>query len=266
MPDRLRIDYDVLNDAKRDMERLAGDIGPILDSSLFTELATGGDAAAVLGSVDVADAVSGLRAEAKNTLSRAYDGLKELAGAFGSVGEAFLSFDSELAQGMGITGSNLGLGNYLRQKEQWDYRQAHLDQCVPGPDGSMPDFCSATDPGPNPPVDQTITTERGSVQTHLTLDGENHVIKEESTVTYDGKTYTSTTTYSDNGNTYVTDTAYPDGSTVRSETHLNTDGSGTMTVTNSDGERTDYTRGPRPAEGQNPPDWDQVGGDNSDSA
>ena len=254
MADSLKVDYDVLNDAKRNAQRLAEEIGPLLDHGLFNDLATGYDAASILGSPEVATAVTGLRDEAEGTLGRAHDGLMKLGDAFGSVGEAFLSFDSELAQGMGVMGANLGLGNYLQQKAQWDYRQAHLDQCVPGPDGSMPDFCSATDPGA-PPVDQTIITSRGSVHTHLTLDDQGHVIREDSTVTYDGKTYTTSTTYSDNGNSYVTDTTYPDGSTVHSVTHVNDDGSGTMTVTNSDGDTTDFTRGPRPSEGANPPDW-----------
>lgn len=269
MADGLKIDYNVLNDAKRDLETLAGDIGPLLDNSTFSRLGqrdydgyTSSDAFTVLGDSTLADALAGFYDNASSTMSHANKGLKELAGAFGSVGEAFLSFDSELAQGMGITGSNLGLQNYFRDKELWDYKQAHLDQCVPGPDGKMPDFCSATDPG-DPPLDQTINTARGSVHTHLTLDDQHHVIKEESTVTYDGKTYTSVTNYSSDGNHYTTDTSYPDGSTVHSETNLNADGSGTMVTTGSDGDRTEYTRGPKDANG-NQPDWQQVGGNTED--
>ncbi|MGW1725711.1 hypothetical protein ACWCQK_22580 [Streptomyces sp. NPDC002306] len=269
MPDQLKIDYDVLNDAKRDLESLASSIGPLLDNSTFSRMgqreyseyssSPSYEALELLGDATLAEAVADFYDNAHSTMSRADKGLKELAGAFGSVGEAFLSFDSELAQGMGVTGANLGLQNYFQQKAQWDYKQSHLDQCVAGPDGTMPDFCSATDPGPTPPLDQTITTERGNAHTHLTLDANNHVIREESTVTYDGKTYTSVTNYTNNGLSYTTDSSYPDGSTVHSETNLNQDGSGSMVTTSSDGDRTEYTRGPRDGSGDQP-DWQQVGG------
>ncbi|MEU6345955.1 hypothetical protein ABZ883_33940 [Streptomyces sp. NPDC046977] len=261
MPDKLKIDYDVLNDAKTDLENLASGIGPLFDTGLFAQLG-GGDGTSVLGDAGLASALSSFYYNAQSTMTRADKGIKELAGAFGSVGEAFLSFDSELAQGMGITGSNLALQNYYRDKDLWDYKQKHMDQCVPGPDGSMPDFCSATDPG-QPPLDQNIKTERGEVHTHLTVDDKGNVIKEESTVTYDGKTYTSVTNYSNDGRSYTTDTSYPDGSKVHSETNLNTDGSGSMVVTNSDGDKTEYTRGPKGTDGKQP-DWVQVGGNDPD--
>lgn len=259
MPDKLKIDYDVLNDAKKDLENLAGSIGPLLDHSLFSQLGQG-DGYTVLGDAGLAEALSDFYNNAQSTMSRADKGLKELAGAFGSVGEAFMSFDSGLAQGMGITGNNLALQNYFHDKDLWDYKQAHLKDCVPGPDGTMPDFCSATNPGDQPPLHQQIDTSRGSVVTDLTLDANHHVIKEVSTVTYDGKTYTSTTNYSSDGLNYTTDTSYPDGSTVHSVTSLHSDGSGTMTVTGSDGDHTEYTRGPKDGSGKQP-DWQPVDGD-----
>jgi hypothetical protein len=253
MPDKLRIDYNILNDAKAALQDLAGNIKPLLDEGLFNTLASE-DSSVVLGSYDVDAAVTGLHSNASGTLGRAYDGLMELSNSFGSVGEAFLSFDSGIAQGMGITGSSLGLSNYFRDKAQWDYFQSHQDQCVPGPDGKVPDFCHATNPGDTPPLDQVITTDRGSVHTHLTLDGSNNVVKEDSTVTYDGKTYTSTTNYSNDGRNITTDSAYPDGSTVHNETYLNPDGSGSMYTRNSDGSWTNYSRPAKNADGTQP-DW-----------
>jgi hypothetical protein len=288
VPDNLRIDYNILNDAKKNLHELAGDIKPMLDHSLFQSLSlqstnadvlSGGfyggplgagdsGSATILGSRDVERAVAGLHNNAKNTLGRAYDGLMELGNSFGSVGEAFLSFDSGIAQGMGITGSNLGLSNYFRDKATWDYYQAHKDECVrptigddkvPDPNWTAPDFCHATNPG-NPPTDQVITTDRGNVHTHLTLDEHNNVVKEESTVTYDGKTYTSVTNYSNDGHTIVTDSTYPDNSTVHNETNLNPDGSGTMYTRGSDGSWSNYTRPPKDASG-NQPDWVWTAGD-----
>jgi hypothetical protein len=253
MPEKLRIDYNILNDAKRNLHGLAGDIKPILDQGLFNTLASQ-DSSSVLGSADIDAAITGLHSNASGTLGRAYDGLMELGNSFGSVGEAFLSFDAGIAQGMGVTGSNLGLSNYFREKSEWDYFQAHQDQCVPGPDGKVPDFCHATNPGDTPPLDQVITTDRGSVQTHLTLDGNHNVIKEESTVTYDGKTYTSVTSYSNDGHNITTDSAYPDGSTVHNETYLSPDGSGSMYTRNSDGTWNNFTRPPKGADGHQS-DW-----------
>jgi len=284
--DNLRIDYNILNDAKKNLHELAGDIKPMLDHGLFPSLASdyvkskfsmggayGGIGVgldvgeSVLGSGDVEAAVARLHENAKGTLGRAYDGLIELGNSFGSVGEAFLSFDSGIAQGMGITGTNLGLSNYFRDKATWDYYQAHEDECVrpvgddkvPDPNWTAPDFCHATNPG-DPPLDQVITTDRGSVHTHLTLDEHNNVVKEESTVTYDGKTYTSVTNYSNDGRTIVTDSTYPDNSTVHNETNLNPDGSGTMYTRGSDGSWSNYTRPPKDANG-NQPDWVWTAGD-----
>lgn len=255
MPDKLRIDYNILNDAKADLHELAGDIKPLLDDSLFSRLASTEDATNLLGSSDVGYAVTNLHDEAKGTLGRAHDGLIALGNSFGSVGEAFLQFDAEIAQGMGITGQNLGLDNWRRDKAAWDYRQDHKDDCKPGPDGKLPDFCSATDPGP-PPLDQVITTDRGCVHTHLTLDQNGNVTGEETTVKYDGKVYKTVTSYSstNNTNTIVTDSTYPDGTTVHNETYLNSDGSGTMYTRNSDGSWSNYTRGPKDSQGD-APDW-----------
>jgi hypothetical protein len=293
VPDNLRIDYNILNDAKKNLHELAGDIKPMLDHGLFQSLALdysksnystgglyGGVGAGlevgenVLGSRDVEGAVARLHENAKGTLGRAYDGLIELGNSFGSVGEAFLSFDAGIAQGMGITGSNLGLSNYFRDKAAWDYYQAHQSECVrpekphvldpnakvPDDDWTPPDFCHATNPGDTPPLDQVITSDRGNVHTHLTLDEHNNVVKEESTVTYDGKTYTSVTNYSNDGHTIVTDSTYPDNSTVHNETNLNPDGSGTMYTRGSDGSWSNYTRPPKDASG-NQPDWVWTAGD-----
>jgi hypothetical protein len=268
MPDdKLKMNYNLLNDAKRDLHQLADDLIPSMDSDVFQSLGDGTDDS-ILGSSDISYAVYTLHSNASYTMGKAKDGLTKLGDSFGSVGEAFLQFDAEIAQGMNATNSNLALSNYQRNKSQWDYKQAHLDQCV---GDKQPEFCSATDPG-QPPLDQTIVTDRGNIHTHLTLDDKGNVIKEETTVTYDGKTYTSVTTYGDDRHHIVTDSTYPDGSTVHNDTVIkpddqgggshsvstskdtdgkvdttdtvtNKDGSGTQTVTNSDGTKHVYSRG-----------------------
>ncbi|GAA3131707.1 hypothetical protein JOF29_005317 [Kribbella aluminosa] len=251
MPDRLKMDYNLLNDAKTNLEELASNIKPTLDDSLFSTLAY--DDGSVLGSSVIASAITSLHDNAEGTMTKAEKGLKELANSFGSVGEAFLQFDSEISQGMNATNSNLALSNYYRDKSQWDYYQAHKDQCT-GPVADQPDFCSATNPGDHPPLDQTITTDRGNVHTHLDVDDKGNVTREETTVTYDGKTYHSVTTYGDDRHHIITDSDYPDGSTVHNDTQLKTDGSGTMKTTNSDGTWSEFTRGPNKADGS-PAEW-----------
>ncbi len=262
----IKIDYNLLNDAKKDLHDLAEGLIPSMDDEVFQSLGDGtGDD--VLGSSEISSAVYSLHSNAEYTMGKAKDGLTKLGDSFGSVGEAFLQFDAEIAQGMHATNSNLALSNYQREKSTWDYYQEHKDQCV---GDNQPDFCSATNPGDAPPLDQTIVTDRGNVNTHLTLDDQGNVIKEETTVTYDGKTYTSVTDYSNNGNTIVSNSTYPDGSTVHNETNINSDGgshsvststdtdgkkdvtdttvnadgSGTQTVTDSDGTKHEFTRGP----------------------
>lgn len=279
MPDRLKMNYNLLNDAKRNLEDLANNIEPTLNDSLFSTLA-GQDSSSILGSSEIDYAITDLHTNAQGTMTKAEKGLKELANSFGSVGEAFLQFDAEIAQGMNVTNSNLALSNWNRQKDLWDYYQAHKDECANVPAGEQkPDFCSATDPGQQP-LDQTITTDRGNIHTHLTLDADGNVIKEETTVVYDGKTYNSVTTYSDDKHHLITDSTYPDGSTVHDDTHLkedgssttnttstdsdgkvdvsditlNGDGSGTKTSKDSDGTTHDYTRGPDNGDGTSA-DW-----------
>jgi hypothetical protein len=268
MPDKLKMNYNLLNDAKRDLHQLADDLIPSMDDDVFQDLGDG-TSDDILGSSDISYAVYTLHSNASYTMGKAKDGLTKLGDSFGSVGEAFLQFDAEIAQGMNATNSSLALSNWQRNKDQWDHKQSHQDECT---GDKQPEFCSATDPGAAP-LDQTIVTDRGNIHTHLTLDDQGNVIKEETTVTYDGKTYDSVTTYGDDRHHIVTDSTYPDGSTVHNDTVIkpddqgggshsvststdtdggidtteNTiakDGSGTQTVTNSDGTKHEFTRAP----------------------
>ncbi|MET9879503.1 hypothetical protein ABZZ36_33485 [Actinacidiphila glaucinigra] len=255
MPE-IKIDYDVLNDAKQRLEALAGEIDPLIKKGIFGRLSSGyGEAQAVLGHEAVATAMSTFHTNATSTMGRADKGIKELAAAFGSVGEAFREFDSELGAQIGVMSANLHVQNWKQQKAQWEYKQQHLKECE-GP-GELPDFCSATDPGDTPP-DFHLDTNRGHIDSHVEVDADGNVTKEVTTVEYDGKKYTSTTTYT--GPSYTTDTTYPDGSTAHTVANINGDGSGTMTVTNSDGGHTEYTRGPKGSDGKTP-EWSYSGGD-----
>ncbi|MDT0462967.1 hypothetical protein [Streptomyces gibsoniae] len=264
MSDQLKIDYDTLNNAKTSLQALADGIGPLFSKGLFATLGDGNEDHVIdaVGDEFIADALSVLYSNAHNTMTQAVKGLGELAEAFGSVGDAFASFDAQLAQGWSVTDANLILQNYQHDKALWDYKQQHADQCVPGPDGTMPDFCSATDPG-QMPTEQTISTPNGDIHTKLTLDGNGNVVMEESSVTYNGQTYytattfDSTTTGSDTDSHSHTTTTYPDGSTATSDVHTHSDGSGSMVVTNSNGDQVTYSRGPKDAAG-NQPDWAQT--------
>lgn len=255
MPD-FAMDYAILNSARRDLHDLADRISPTLSNSLFSQYGSGrvGGSEAVFGDVNVSNGFRTLYRLSKDPMNRAVDHLKQLGDVFGSVADGYFGVDAQIADGLGIMGAHMGLDDWRGKKDAWNYRNAHADQCVPGPDGKLPDFCGATDPGA-PPVDQTINTGNGQVHTHLTLDGDNNVIKEDTTVTHDGQTYTSSTSYTDNGRSYTTDTVYADGTKNHAETHLHDDGSGDMTVTDNNGVKTDHHRG---GAGQ---EWQQVGGD-----
>ncbi|MEV5411070.1 hypothetical protein AB0K60_19795 [Thermopolyspora sp. NPDC052614] len=235
--------YSTLHEAKKDMHDLAGRVGPTLNDGVFADLGAGerGDAEAVFGNEDLALGFRSLYRLAKGPMSDAEKQLRELGDLFGAVSDAFFEADAQIAAGMGAMGSTLGLSDWLNDKAAWDYRNEHLSECVPGADGTMPDFCKATDPGP-PPVDQYIATENGGVRTRLTLDDEYHVMKEEMTVTSGDQSYTTTTTYSDDRRSYTTTTVLSGGGTTVSEVKLDEHGGGTMIVTDPDGEKTEYRR------------------------
>lgn len=126
---------------------------------------------------------------------------------------------------------------------------AHDDPpTAPGPPPDVPR------PGDTPPTEYTIQTDAGSTHVKLTLDDDHNVMKEESTITAGDQSYSSVTTYdtapqpittpdgkSFDARDYTMVTTYPDGSQVTSRYVIADDGSGTMTVTDSDG-TTEYTR------------------------
>jgi hypothetical protein len=267
------LDYGVLHSARKDLHDLADRIGPKLGETVFSQVGSieydGGDD--VFGSDDVAASFRSLYRRSQHPMSKAENNLRQLGDIFGAVADGFFDVDAQIASGMGVMGSNLGLDawknkktahdDWVTAKAAWDYRQQHAAQCVPDDNGHMPGFCYAGDPGPKladpgpPPLDSTITTGNGSVHTVLTLDDKNNVAKEESTITHDGQTYTSVTTYNANHHDYVTDTTFAGGSKSHADVHVNDDGSGTMTVTDGNGTKTDYTKSGPGAK------WEKVGGD-----
>lgn len=264
MPD-FAIDYGLLHEARKDLHDLADQIGPKLKDSAFTAVGSTayGDGDNVFGNEELGNAFRTLYLRAKSPMGKAEDDLRQLGDIFGAVADGYFDVDAQIANGMGMMGASLGLDDWRHDKAEWDYYQEHKAECVPGPDGKMPEFCGATDPG-KPPTDFTIETANGSVTTHLTLDENNNVIKEETTVVAGDQKYTSTTTY--DGSTQTTDTVYADGSKTHSvttvgengssvtdstdgegnKTHteikLNETGGGTMTTTEHDGTVTEYTR------------------------
>nr|BFE58995.1 hypothetical protein GCM10020063_035210 [Dactylosporangium thailandense] len=276
MPD-FAIDYGLLHQARKDLHDLADRIGPRLGDTVFSQVGSieYGDSDSVFGNETLAESFRSLYRRAQHPMSKAEDDLRELGDIFGAVADGYFDVDAQIADGMGMMGSTLDLDRWKDKKAEWDYLQGHRGDCVPGPDGKMPDFCSATDPGP-PPTDMTINTATGSVHTHLTLDENNNVIKEETTVVNGDQKYTSTTTYSDGGKNYTTDTVFSDGSKTHSvtttgdngssttdttdqdgkTTHtviaLNPNGGGTMTVSEPDGTVTEYSRPDRYAK------WDET--------
>lgn len=257
------IDYNVLHTARNDLHDLADRTGPTLKDSDFATLGRddNGDAADVFGDAQLAAAFSTLYYRAKGPMEKAEDDLRQLGDLFGAVADGFFNMDAQIAEGAGVMGHEMGLGDWrakhdawmkhdewVKAHNLWEQYQANKGACEG--DGPLPDYCTATDPGPEPvdpgppPTEQTITTPDGStVHTSLTLDDKYNVVKETTTVTSSkGQSYTSVTAYKDDGRSYVTDTTFADHSTSHSDVTINPDGSGTMTVTDGDGNKSDYTR------------------------
>ncbi|WP_432836674.1 hypothetical protein [Dactylosporangium sp. CA-092794] len=258
MPD-FSLDYNTLYQIQSNLHTLADQIGPQLKDTAFAAEGNKdyGESDATFGNSSLAESFRLLYTMAEDPMNRAEERLKQLGDLFGAVADAYFNVDAQIADGLGILGGSFGLSNWRYEKSLWDYKQAHLDQCVAGPDGSMPYFCSATDPGA-PPLDVTTSTGNGSVRTQLTLDDQGNVIREESWITHDGHSYHSVTNYTNDRNDYTTVTTFADGSTNTTVVHLNPDRSGTMSVTGSDGKVTQYTRS-GPDSG-----WQEVGGGSGD--
>lgn len=266
------LDYGTLHEARKDLHDLANRIGPTLKSSVFSELGDGtkSDAEAKFGNSDLTSAFRTFYRLASGPMKDAEDRLKQLGDTFGGVADGFFNTDAEISQGLGVMGGRLGLDEWRRKKAAWDYYNQNKDKCVPDENGKMPDFCYATDPG-DPPTSFTVTADDGGkVQTQLTLDKNNNVTKEVTTVTHNGQTYTSVTTYSEDGKSHTTETTYADGTKTTSKTtygenrdsyttettdadgkksttvvDVKEDGSGTMTITDADGTKTEYRRNSR---------------------
>ncbi|WP_405063543.1 hypothetical protein OG474_18360 [Kribbella sp. NBC_01505] len=251
---RLRADYGLLNETKVGLEALANDITPTMNNAAFKQSTT-----AMYGSLDMASAMNALHNDASYTMKQAEKKIKQLAASFGSVGELFARFDSEMALGMMASGATTAVQNYFEQKKQWDYYQDHKSECDV-PDKDKPGFCSATDPGDEPPLHQTTTGNTGGAKIYTDVvlgDDKKTVVKETTTVEFDGKTYTSTTAYSNDGHHMVTDSKSPDGSTSHTVVDISADGSGTSKTTSDDGKWSEYTRGPTPKD-KPPLDWEET--------
>jgi hypothetical protein len=257
------IDYNVLHTARNDLHDLADRTGPTLKNSDFATLgkSRGGDALDVFGDAQLAAAFSTLYHRAKHPMEKAEDDLRKLGDTFGAVADAFFNMDAQIAEGVGVMGTEMGLSDWRAKHDAWMkhdqwvkdnnlWQQYLANKGVCQGDGQLPDYCRATDPGPEPqdpgpaPTDHTITTPDGSTaHTTLTLDDKNNVKTETTTITTSkGQTYSSTTTYKDDGRSYVTDTTFADHSTSHSDVTIAPDGSGTMTVTDSDNNKSDFTR------------------------
>ncbi|MEU6348467.1 serine/arginine repetitive matrix protein 2 [Streptomyces sp. NPDC047072] len=162
---------------------------------------------------------------------------------------------------------------YLREIGAADYFAEHPDADIGqvcNADGA-PGWCetwlndddSPSDPGPapekpseTPPTSYTYEDEQGKVEVTVELDDDYNVMKETSTITTpDGQSYSSVTTYDsapqivepENGDPYdvrdyTMETTYGDGSTTTTKVVIDQDGSGTMTITDSDGNTTVSTR------------------------
>ncbi|MYS87616.1 hypothetical protein [Embleya scabrispora] len=240
------LDYSTLSEAKKDMHDLADRISPTLKSSDFATLGQGGytDAQAVFGDQTLTGAFRSLYRLSAGPMTRAEDLLKKLGDCFGTVGDAYFNADAQITEGLGVMGATMGLEEWRNKVAAWKYKQDHIDECgKPGPDGSLPEFCKAQDPGDKPPLDQVITTPNGGrIETHLTLDEHGNVIKEETKVVSNGQTYTSVTTYDSSRLNYTTVSTAADGGVTTTETHLNADGGGTQKVVDSEGKTHTYTR------------------------
>ncbi|GAA4235084.1 hypothetical protein GCM10022254_41550 [Actinomadura meridiana] len=261
------IDYDVLHAAKKELHSLADRTGPKFRDKAFDGLGDyGANNDEVFGDFGLSSAFSTLYYRSKGPLEKAEKDLRKLGDIFSAVADAFFNMDAQIADGCGFRGSDVGYDDWRekydawlkhdewqKKKNLWDQHEQHGDSCVPG-DKNAPEYCGATDPGPEPkdpgkpPTSHTIETPDGTVKTELTLDDDKNVKTETTTITTsNGKTYETVTTFRDKtGDSYTTVTTYADGSKATADVVIKRDGEGNMTdgskmtVTDDKGKKTEY--------------------------
>ncbi|WP_052847687.1 hypothetical protein [Streptomyces avicenniae] len=294
MPD-LSMDYSQLYAVQQRLHDLAERAGTGGATGLFAEMGAAGQAdnRAILGNSTLAARFDYFYRVSKRRTDQAKDGLESLGDTFEGVANLFFQSDAQIAAGSGVMGGSIGLNEWREQRAAYDRWvedsaawDAYLDEIGAAdyfdanPDAQIGEVCSAADapgwcetwfadeeappePGPAPPKpsDDPPTSLHyedggGSVDVELTLDENNEVLKETSTITTpEGQTFTTVREYSgppemvdppgdadpyDVRDWTVTTTA-PDGSTTVERVVIEQDGSGTMTIT-SDDEVTEYTR------------------------
>ncbi|MFF0220150.1 serine/arginine repetitive matrix protein 2 [Streptomyces vinaceus] len=288
------IDYGLLNTVQSKLRDMANQANGGSGSGSYHDLgeALASERRRVLGTYDMSAEFNYFFTTSKKRQGQAKDGLNRLADLFKGVSDAWFEADSQLASGAGLMAKSLGLDEWKSQKAAYDKWlsdkaawEAYLKEIGASeyfrdhPDASISAVCSADgapgwcdtwrsndhaplQPGPppvkppdTPPTHYHQETSTGSVDVTIELDKDNNIIKETSTVTANGQTYTSVTEYKSgpqmvtppgggkpfDARDYTVTTTGADGSTSVSTVVINDDGSGTMKVT-SGTEVTEYTR------------------------
>ncbi|MFJ3927456.1 serine/arginine repetitive matrix protein 2 [Streptomyces sp. NPDC090022] len=288
------IDYGLLNKVQSKLRDMANQADSGSGSGSYRDMgeALASERRRVLGTYDMSAEFNYFYTTSKNRQGQAKDGLNKLADLFKGVSNAWFEADSQLAAGAGLMTRSLGLEEWKDRKKNYDkwlsdratweaylkkigaseYFRDHPDaniHTVCSADGA-PGWCKAwrddkdppRPPGPQPPKPSDTPplhyrqeTSSGSIDVKLEVDKDNNIIKETSTVTAHGQTYTSTTEYKGapemvtppgggkpfDARDYTITTKGADGTTSVSSVVINTDGSGTMKVTEGD-KVTEYTR------------------------
>ncbi|RSS78173.1 serine/arginine repetitive matrix protein 2 [Streptomyces sp. WAC06614] len=308
------IDYGLLSKVQAKLRELADQAGTGEGTGAYHDASElSGEAGRRLwGSYDVAAEFRYFFDTAKGRQKDGKEGLVKMADLFKGVSEAWFEADSQIAGSAGLLAKSLGLEEWKGQKEAYDAWLAKkkawdaflqqigaADYFRDHPGESIRMVCSAEDapgfckawrefphppeqpgdappkPSDTPPTSFHQENETGSIDVKLELDKDNNIIKEITTVTTNGQTYTTTTAYDGpphmvtppgggkpfDARDYTVTTTGADGTTSVSKVVINDDGSGTMSVTEGD-EVKNYTRSGLGAE------WeliDENPGDDEDS-
>ncbi|MEV7520378.1 serine/arginine repetitive matrix protein 2 [Streptomyces sp. NPDC091371] len=288
------IDYGLLNKVQTKLRDMADEANTGSGSGSYhdTGEALASERRRILGTYDMSAEFNYFYTTSKKRQGQAKEGLNKLADLFKGVSNAWFAADSQIAAGAGLMTKSLGLEEWKDKKkayDQWvsdrDKWEAYLKKIGASeyfrdhPGASISDVCSADGapgwcqawrddkdppkpPGPQPPKPSDTPplhyrqeTSSGSIDVKLEVDKDNNIIKETSTVTAHGQTYTTTTEYKGapemvtppgggkpfDARDYTITTTGADGSTSVSTVVINTDGSGTMKVVEGT-ETTEYTR------------------------
>jgi hypothetical protein len=237
------IEHDVKLAGSNSIVQLQGETASAVESSVF-------------GNTTASDSVEAFFTACSSPFSDAVEKLGQLADTFSSVAHAFFDIDADLASRANVARMETRVSDYHSQKLQYQRYLTLKDQKITyqywdengnRATAEIPLWSADTPVPDNPTTPPTSLHDHGPSTTVTTLDAQDRIVSETTTVsTADGLTYSETTTYTYgadddmNPKSYVSTITHSDG-TTETITRNAPQPDGSFTVTDQTPEGTSTT-------------------------